>query len=161
MKFGQNMDVNSSKVDVEGQGHRSKVKVTRSKKGYFRSNLPVLQVIFEVKGHMGQCQKSYGSRSKVDLEGLSQRSRSPSQKCNFRSHLTDLQVMFGVKGHPGQGQRSHGSRSKVTLVMPSLKVTILAGGLTSTSSCICNRTVLTFTVLIILSNSPSSCVCKL
>ena len=34
----------------------------------------------------------------------------------------------------GQGHRSHVPRSKVTLVMPSLKVTILADGLTSTSS---------------------------
>ncbi len=31
MKFGQGMDVDDSKVDLEGQGHRSKVKVTRSK----------------------------------------------------------------------------------------------------------------------------------
>ncbi len=31
MKFGQHMDVNDPKVDLEGQGHRSKVKVTRSK----------------------------------------------------------------------------------------------------------------------------------
>ncbi len=38
----------------------------------------------------------------------------------------------------GRGQRSHGSRSKVTWVNPSLKVIILAGGLTSTSSCIFN-----------------------
>ncbi len=32
MKFDQNMDVNDPNVDLEGQGHRSKVKVTRSKK---------------------------------------------------------------------------------------------------------------------------------
>ncbi len=31
MKFGQNMDLDDPKVDLEGQGHRSKVKVTRSK----------------------------------------------------------------------------------------------------------------------------------
>ncbi len=30
MKFGQNMDVDDPKVDREGQGHQSKVKVTRS-----------------------------------------------------------------------------------------------------------------------------------
>ncbi len=35
-----------------------------------------------------------------------------------------------------QGQRSRGSRSKVKWVKPGLKVMILAGGLTSTSSCI-------------------------
>ncbi len=34
----------------------------------------------------------------------------------------------------GQGQRSFGSRSKVTCVKPSLRVMVLAGGLTSTSS---------------------------
>ncbi len=60
-------------------------------------------------------------------------SRSPGHKCDFRSHLTVLQVMFEIKGHMGQGQRSHGSRSKVTLVKPSLKVMILAGGITSLS----------------------------
>ena len=31
MKFGQGMDVDDPNVDVEGQGHRSKVKVTRWK----------------------------------------------------------------------------------------------------------------------------------
>ncbi len=29
-KFGQDMDVGDPKVDPDGQGHRSKVKVTRS-----------------------------------------------------------------------------------------------------------------------------------
>ncbi len=32
MKFGQGMDVDDPKVDLKGQGHRSKVKVTRSEK---------------------------------------------------------------------------------------------------------------------------------
>ncbi len=50
-----------------------------------------------------------------------------------RSYLTVLQVMFKVKG---QGQRSRGSRSKVKWVKLGLKVMIMAGGLTSTSSCI-------------------------
>ncbi len=59
--------------------------------------------------------------------------RSPGQKCGFRSHLTVLQVMFKVMG---QVQRSRGSRSKVKWVKYDLKVLILAGGLTSTSSCI-------------------------
>ncbi len=31
LKFGQGMGINNLEVDVEGQGHRSKVKVTRSK----------------------------------------------------------------------------------------------------------------------------------
>ncbi len=43
--------------------------------------------------------------------------------------------MFKVMG---QGQRSRGSRSKVKWVKPGLKVMILAGGLTPTSSCIFN-----------------------
>ena len=71
-------------------------------------------------------------KSKVDLYG--------QVKCQGHqvknSHLTILQVMFEVKGHTGQGQRSHGWRANVTWVKPSLKVIILAGGLTSTSSCI-------------------------
>ena len=64
--------------------------------------------MFEVKGHMGQGQRSHESRSKVDHEGQGQRSRSQGQKCDFRSDLTVLRVMFKVKGH--------GSGSKVTLV---------------------------------------------
>ncbi len=62
--------------------------------------------------------------------------RSPGQKCDFKSHLTVLELMFMVKGHMGQGQRSHGSMSKVAWIKPRLKVLILAGGLTSTSSCL-------------------------
>ncbi len=46
MKFGQNMDVDDPNVDLESQGHRSKVKVTRSKKHDFRSHLTTLQAIF-------------------------------------------------------------------------------------------------------------------
>ena len=64
MKFGQDMDVDDPNVDFEGQGHRSKVKVTRSKKHDFRSHLTVLQVIFEVKGHLGQGQRSRGDKVK-------------------------------------------------------------------------------------------------
>ncbi len=60
MKFGQNIDVN--KVELEGQGYQVK-------KCYFRSNLTILQVIFDVKGPMGHGQRSHGSRSKVDHEG--------------------------------------------------------------------------------------------
>ncbi len=89
------------RVKVIGQGHEVK-------KRYFRSHSTTLQVIFEVKGHRGQGQRSYGSRSKVDLEGQGQRSRSPGQKFVFMSHLTVLQAMFKVKGHE--------SGSKVTWV---------------------------------------------
>ena len=39
----------------------------------------------------------------------------------------------------GQGQRSGGSRSKVKLVIPGLRVMILAGGLMPTSSCIFSK----------------------
>ncbi len=92
-----------------------------------------LQVICRVNGDMGQGQRSRGSRSKVDLEGQGQ--RSTGQKCDFKSNLCILMVMFEVKvtwvrvkGHMSQGQRSP--------VKPSQKVMILAGGLTSTSSCI-------------------------
>ena len=74
-----------------------------------------LQVIFGVKGDMGQGQRSRGSRSKVNLEGQGQRSRSPGQKRDFKSHLSVLLVIFEVKvtwvrvkGHMSQGQRSHG-----------------------------------------------------
>ncbi len=44
MKFGQNMDVDNPNVDLKGQGHRSKVEVTRSKKHDFRSHSTTLQV---------------------------------------------------------------------------------------------------------------------
>ena len=72
---------------------------------------------------------------KVDLKGQGRQVKK-MWICDFISHLTILHVMLEVKGHMGQGQRSHGSGSKVTWVKPSLKVMILAGGLTSTSSCI-------------------------
>ena len=71
MKFGQNMDLDDPNVDLEGQGHRSKVKGQghQVKKHYFRSHSTTLQAIYEVKGHMGHGQRSHGSRSKVALEG--------------------------------------------------------------------------------------------
>ena len=62
MKFGQDMHVDDPKDDLEGQGHRSKVRVTRSKNVIFRSHLTALQIMFEVKGHIGQGQKSRWSR---------------------------------------------------------------------------------------------------
>ncbi len=73
MKFGQNMDWDGRYDDLEGQGHRSKVKITRSKNCYFRYHLSALQVFFEVKGHMGQGQRPHGSKSNVKLEGRGQR----------------------------------------------------------------------------------------
>ena len=65
---------------------------------------------------------------KVDLKGQGHEVK----KLYFRSRLTGLHVMFEVKG---QGLRSHGSGSKVTRVEISIKVIMLTGGLTSTSSC--------------------------
>ncbi len=58
MKFGQNMDMDDSNVDLEGQGHRSNAKVTRSKKHDFRSHLRSRVTWVKVKGHMGQGQRS-------------------------------------------------------------------------------------------------------
>ncbi len=126
------MDVGDPNVDLEGQGHRSR---SPGQKNYFGSHPATLQAIFEVKSHMGQGQRSHGSRSKVFLKDQGQ--RSPGQKCDIRSHLTVLQITFKVMG---QRQRSCGSRSKVKLVKPRLKVMILAGGLTPTSSCIFEST---------------------
>ncbi len=40
----------------------------------------MLQVSFEVMGHMGEGQRSLGSKSKVDLTGQGQRSRSLDKK---------------------------------------------------------------------------------
>ena len=45
-KFGQDMGVGDPEVDLEGQGHRSKVKVTRSKNVILGVIWQVLQVIF-------------------------------------------------------------------------------------------------------------------
>ena len=56
-------------------------------------------------------------------------SRSPGQKCDFRSHLTILQVMDKIKGHRSGSKVTW---VKVRWVNPSLKVMVLAGGLTST-----------------------------
>ena len=72
----------------------------------------------------------------VDLEGQGDRSKvTRSKKHDLSSRLAVLQVILEVKGHICQGQRSRGSRLKVTWVKISLKITLLAGGLTSTSSC--------------------------
>ncbi len=48
MKFGQSMDVEDPKFDPKGQGHRSKVRVNRSKTS-FQSSFDSL---------MGKCKKN-------------------------------------------------------------------------------------------------------
>ena len=65
MIFGQHMDVDDPKDDLKGQGHRSKVKVTRSKKVIsgpirppYRYSLRSRVTWVKVKGHIGQGQKS-------------------------------------------------------------------------------------------------------
>ena len=68
MKFGQRMEEDDPKVDLDGQGHRSKVKVTRVKKRNLEPQLTGLQVILKVRGHMGQGQRSHGYDPKVDLD---------------------------------------------------------------------------------------------
>ncbi len=71
MQFGMEVNLDNTKVDLEGQGHRSKVGVMRSKifflvlyKGHMSSwRLKASWVI--IKGHKGQGQRSLRSRSKV------------------------------------------------------------------------------------------------
>ena len=63
MKFGMGMDLDAIEVDLEGQGHRSKNKVTRVKKHDFRALCIILD-------RNSLDQKSYlvkvtGSRLKV------------------------------------------------------------------------------------------------
>ena len=69
-----------------------------------------------------------GLRSQVDLYG----------RVKGQGHQVKMlfQVSFDYLAGNVRGQRSYESGSKVTWVNPSLKVIILAGGLTSTSSCI-------------------------
>ncbi len=61
------MDVDGPKDDLEGQGQRSR---SPGQKCYFTSDLTILQVIFEVKGHMcqGHCQRSQVTLVKVKFE---------------------------------------------------------------------------------------------
>ena len=75
-------------VKVIGQRSRSA--------GHLRPHFTGLRVIFEVKSHVGQGQNSHRSRSKVNLEGQGQISRSPGQKYDFRSLFTVVQVIFKV-----------------------------------------------------------------
>ncbi len=58
MKFGQNMDVDDPKVDIEGQGHRSNIKVI----GQIQSYLSVLQVYQWCSSGMLFKKRQVGSR---------------------------------------------------------------------------------------------------
>ncbi len=55
MKFGHSMVVDDPKVNVKGQGHMSKVNVTRSKKRHFTSHFTVIQYRYftHVTGNVG------------------------------------------------------------------------------------------------------------
>ncbi len=75
-------------------------------------------------------------RSTLKLKVIGFKSQGQQvKKRDLRSHLITLQVIYEVMGRMAQGQRSHGSRSKVPWARVSINVIILAGGLTSTSSC--------------------------
>ncbi len=80
------------RVKVIGQRSRS-----RGRKKRFRSH----STIFEVKGHMGQGQRSHGSRSKVNLEG--------------QGHQVKMWFQVSIDRLTGNIQ-GHGSGSKVTWV---------------------------------------------
>ena len=54
-KFGVDMQLDTILVDLEGQGHGSKVKVTRSKND-------ILEHFACLKSHVGQGQRSRGSK---------------------------------------------------------------------------------------------------
>ncbi len=67
LKFGQDMHMDDLEVDPEGQGHRSKVKVIRSKNVI---SGPILQSYREWswgEGDTGLGQRSHGSRSAYGL----------------------------------------------------------------------------------------------
>ncbi len=64
MKFGQHMDVDDPKVDLEGQGHGQRAR-SRGKKKLFQ--VPFYHLSGNLLG-----QGSHGSRSKVNLEGQGQ-----------------------------------------------------------------------------------------
>ncbi len=89
-------------VDLEGQGHRSKVKknmISGPIRPPYRQSLRSRVTWVKVKGHMGQGQRS---TLKVKVKG------HQVKNVILMSHLTVIQVMFKVKGH--------GSGSKVTWV---------------------------------------------
>ena len=71
MQFGREVNLDNTKVDLVGQGHRSKVGVMRSKiffmvlyKGQM-SSWKLKASWVKVRGHNGQGQRSLRSRSKV------------------------------------------------------------------------------------------------
>ncbi len=85
MKFGQKIDMDDPKVDLEGQGHRLKVKVTRSKTVFpglsrpsCRLSLRSIVTQVKVKSHMGRGQRStlklkvkgQGQQVKNEISGL-------------------------------------------------------------------------------------------
>ena len=57
MKFCQGMNVDNPKVDLKGQGHTSKVKVTKSKNVILVSLDSLSSLIVIVKGFLGQGQR--------------------------------------------------------------------------------------------------------
>ena len=59
------INLNDIQVMYEGQGHGSKVKVTMLQNLIFSKDFFkfLLRFDFEVKDHMGQCQRSHGLRS--------------------------------------------------------------------------------------------------
>ncbi len=85
------------------------------KAGHFKinswSHLTILQVMSEVEGHMGEGQRSHGSRSKVDIEDQMStlkvkvtRSKKLS-RVSFDCLTANVQgPLVRVKGHMGQGQ---------------------------------------------------------
>ncbi len=73
------MDIEYPKVDLEGRGNRSKVKVIRSKSDFFR-----LEKNHIWKGVAPRAMKLCQMIYKVEVIG--QMSRSSSQKRDFRSH---------------------------------------------------------------------------
>ena len=93
--------MNYPKVDPDDQSHRSKVKVTRSKK-------VILGLIGRLTDNI-EGQGSHGSRSKATWvkshEGQGQHKGKGHQVKNVISHLTShltvLPVMLEVKGHMG------------------------------------------------------------
>ena len=65
LKFGQRIGMCDPEVYLEGQGQRSKVKVTRSKNVISGLNLYLYRPMHQSQCHMGGGQRSLGSRSKV------------------------------------------------------------------------------------------------
>ncbi len=126
MKFCQKMDVDNPNVDLEDQGHRSKVKVTRSKKTWF-------QVSFDrPKGNLWGQGSHRSNVTWVKVKGRLWRLRSRVKVTRSKMWF---QVSFDHLAGTVRGQRSYGSESKFKWDKPSLKIVILAAGLTSMSSC--------------------------